>query len=70
MLLLLLLLLLPPVVCKIHTTKCPAMDPIPIPHEWPEPGDFLLGGIVSHIEYAFSHVSFDSHPSEDAINIP
>ncbi|XP_026545845.1 vomeronasal type-2 receptor 26-like [Notechis scutatus] len=52
-------------VIEVNTLKCPEVDPIPIPHEWYQPGDLLIGGIASQNLYAFSEHKFDEHPSQD-----
>ncbi|XP_061446333.1 vomeronasal type-2 receptor 26-like [Rhineura floridana] len=52
-------------VCKINAMKCPATDPLSLPHEWYHPGDLLIGGISSQIIYVFSPVSFKVHPSKE-----
>ncbi|KAG8140930.1 hypothetical protein E2320_003558 [Naja naja] len=45
--LIVLLLLLSSVMGKEDLTKCLSVDPVPVPHEWYQPGDFTIGGIVS-----------------------
>ncbi|XP_053216377.1 vomeronasal type-2 receptor 26-like [Podarcis raffonei] len=52
-------------VCKVDTLKCPTNDPLPVPHEWYEPGDLLIGAISSQIIFFFPEVSFEQHPSND-----
>uniref|UniRef100_A0A8C5SHN3 G-protein coupled receptors family 3 profile domain-containing protein n=1 Tax=Laticauda laticaudata TaxID=8630 RepID=A0A8C5SHN3_LATLA len=52
-------------VIKVNALKCPESDPIPIPHEWFQPGDLLIGGITSQHLYGFSEHTFDVHPSQD-----
>uniref|UniRef100_UPI00109FB61A vomeronasal type-2 receptor 26-like n=1 Tax=Podarcis muralis TaxID=64176 RepID=UPI00109FB61A len=67
---LLLLLLLPHTMCKGRTIKCLAVDPIPVPHEWYQAGDLLIGGIASHITYYFKELLFMEHPSQDLFDTP
>ncbi|KAJ6651782.1 hypothetical protein lerEdw1_018652 [Lerista edwardsae] len=62
---LLLLLLLPHMTCTEHATKCPASDPIPVPQEWLRPGDLLIGGIMSQVDYLFPTVSFQVPPAQE-----
>ncbi|XP_026578918.1 vomeronasal type-2 receptor 26-like [Pseudonaja textilis] len=52
-------------VIKVNALKCPESDPIPIPHEWFQPGDLLIGGIASQHLYGFSEHTFKEHPSQD-----
>ncbi|XP_070810152.1 vomeronasal type-2 receptor 26-like [Pituophis catenifer annectens] len=52
-------------VIKVNALKCPKVDPIPIPHEWYQPGDLVIGGMASHILYTFSEHLFDEHPSKE-----
>ncbi|KAK9398154.1 type-2 vomeronasal receptor [Crotalus adamanteus] len=63
--LMVLLLLLPPVMGKDGLTKCFSVDPVPVPHEWYQPGDFTIGGIVSLIIILFPKLSFCRQPSEE-----
>ncbi|XP_015266910.1 PREDICTED: vomeronasal type-2 receptor 26-like [Gekko japonicus] len=58
-----LLLLLP------HT-ECVETEPLQIPHEWYQPGDLLIGGIVSHIGYYSYSVTFKKHPSQESLDFP
>ncbi|XP_053216318.1 vomeronasal type-2 receptor 26-like [Podarcis raffonei] len=67
---LLLLLLLPHTMCKGRRMKCLAVDPIPVPHEWYQAGDLLIGGIASHITYYFKELLFMEHPSQDLFDTP
>ncbi|XP_061446423.1 vomeronasal type-2 receptor 26-like [Rhineura floridana] len=67
---LLVLLLLPSFVCKVSAMKCPAGDPIPVPHEWYQPGDLLIGGIASQIINHFPEVSFQEQLSQELFDFP
>lgn len=69
-LLLLLLLLLPPIACKGCTLKRTETEPLHIPHEWYQPGDVIIGGIVSHIHCIFHDLHFKTHPSQESIDFP
>ncbi|XP_053117022.1 vomeronasal type-2 receptor 26-like [Hemicordylus capensis] len=66
----LLLLLLPPIICKVYTLKCPVNDPFHVPHEWYQPGGFLIGGITHQIIYISHTVSFNEHPSHNLFGFP
>ncbi|XP_077171474.1 vomeronasal type-2 receptor 26-like [Paroedura picta] len=64
----LLLLLLPCIAYKVDTTRCTVRES-PVPHEWYQPGDFLIGGIASQIIYHFHKLSFEDI-SQDLYDIP
>ncbi|XP_053216409.1 vomeronasal type-2 receptor 26-like [Podarcis raffonei] len=55
---------------KVDTMKCPIQNPFPIPHEWYQPGDFIIGGIASQICYTFYEEFFKVHPSENMFELP
>ncbi|XP_060540846.1 vomeronasal type-2 receptor 26-like [Pantherophis guttatus] len=44
--------------------KCHQSDLIPIPHEWYQPADLLIGGMISQFLYAFSEDLFEEMPSQ------
>lgn len=67
-LLLLWLLFLPHMDHQGHATKCSRNDPLNIPQEWIQPGDFLIGGIATHIYYLTPSYSFTKHPSQEQAN--
>ncbi|XP_061446350.1 vomeronasal type-2 receptor 26-like [Rhineura floridana] len=60
-----LLLQLPLVACKTEASTCPGSEPIPLPHEWYQPGRLLIGGVSSQIMYLFPQLSFQDHPSQE-----
>ncbi|KAF7234528.1 hypothetical protein EYD10_18445 [Varanus komodoensis] len=70
MLLLRLLLLMPKVVLKGDPMKCSGKQPAYIPHEWYQPGDFLIGELASHLHFIPPKHFFSRHPSEELLNIP
>ncbi|XP_028560728.2 vomeronasal type-2 receptor 26-like [Podarcis muralis] len=70
MLLLMFFFLLSVKVCKVNTMKCPISNPLPVPHEWYQPGDFLIGGMASQITYPASEASFTEHPSGRLFDVP
>ncbi|XP_070810663.1 vomeronasal type-2 receptor 26-like [Pituophis catenifer annectens] len=48
----------------IASLKCHQSDLIPIPHEWYQPADLLIGGMISQFTYAFSEDLFEEMPSQ------
>ncbi|XP_054850400.1 vomeronasal type-2 receptor 26-like [Eublepharis macularius] len=46
------------------------MDPLPVPHEWYQPGDFLIGGVLTQIGYHLHEIDFSRHPSEELYKDP
>ncbi|XP_070810111.1 vomeronasal type-2 receptor 26-like [Pituophis catenifer annectens] len=55
---------------KVVTLKCPASDAFFIPHEWYQPGDFIIGGMVSHFGYQLYEIKFSENPSKKPYEIP
>ncbi|XP_054836280.1 vomeronasal type-2 receptor 26-like [Eublepharis macularius] len=45
-------------------------DSIPIPHEWYQPGDLLIGGIAFLSVYHFHELTFNGHPSQELLKLP
>ncbi|XP_062993125.1 vomeronasal type-2 receptor 26-like [Elgaria multicarinata webbii] len=70
MLLFLMLLKVSHIVYKVHTIKCTGNNPAYIPHEWYEPGDFIIGGMASHIHFFFPKNLFNKHPSKETFKLP
>nr|XP_056720345.1 vomeronasal type-2 receptor 26-like [Euleptes europaea] len=71
LILLLLLILLPHNVCKKHSSNCTADDdPLPIPHEFYQPGDLIIGGIVSQVFNFHNTPSFTLQPAQMLFNEP
>ncbi|XP_015666717.1 vomeronasal type-2 receptor 26-like [Protobothrops mucrosquamatus] len=64
------LLLLVFLVKKIVTLSCPASDAFLVPHEWYQPGDLVIGGIVSHIFYNLNGINFNEHPCITSYDLP
>nr|XP_034957707.1 vomeronasal type-2 receptor 26-like [Zootoca vivipara] len=52
-----------------NSTRCPRSKPFPVPHEWYQPGDLIIGGIVSQNCYVFFDVFFKEHPSQNLFDI-
>ncbi|XP_077169581.1 vomeronasal type-2 receptor 26-like [Paroedura picta] len=69
--LLLLLLFLFPAVCKKHPIQCTTpVDLLPIPHAFYQPGDLVVGEIVSQVFYVYETLSFKEQPSQLSIGEP
>ncbi|XP_058036659.1 vomeronasal type-2 receptor 26-like [Ahaetulla prasina] len=64
------LLLLVFLVKKIVTLSCPASDAFLVPHEWYQPGDLIIGGIVSHTYYNLHEINFKEHPYKTSYDTP
>nr|XP_056720650.1 vomeronasal type-2 receptor 26-like [Euleptes europaea] len=69
--LLLLLVLLTCSVCKKHFINCTtAVDPLPLSHEFSQPGDLVVGGIASQVFLMHETPSFEMQPTQLLINEP
>ncbi|XP_053216011.1 vomeronasal type-2 receptor 26-like [Podarcis raffonei] len=67
----LLLVLLCHTVCKTNSINCSIYDdPLPIVHEFYQPGDLLIGEIVSQAFFLYNNLSFMEQPTQVAINEP
>ncbi|XP_058036603.1 vomeronasal type-2 receptor 26-like [Ahaetulla prasina] len=55
---------------RVVTLSCPASDAFLIPHEWYQPGDFTIGGIVSHLLYHFLESKFKENPAITPYEVP
>ncbi|XP_070810709.1 vomeronasal type-2 receptor 26-like [Pituophis catenifer annectens] len=55
---------------KVVTLSCPASDAFLVPHEWYQPGDFIVGGMTSHMSYHFFEIDFSENPSIKPYDIP
>ncbi|XP_070810647.1 vomeronasal type-2 receptor 26-like [Pituophis catenifer annectens] len=64
------LFLLMLLVQKAVTLSCPASDAFLIPHEWYQPGDLIVGGMVSQIIHYFFEIEFKEHPSLIPYELP
>nr|XP_056720026.1 vomeronasal type-2 receptor 116-like [Euleptes europaea] len=49
---------------------CPLRSALPDLHELYQPGNFLIGGIVSQIGYVFCDLDFKRNPSPDLFEVP
>ncbi|XP_054850473.1 vomeronasal type-2 receptor 26-like [Eublepharis macularius] len=65
-----LLFLSPLLAFELDKMKCFLNDPLPVPHEWYQPGGLLIGGIASQVFYHVSDLSFCKHPSQELSNFP
>lgn len=63
------LLALPHIVCKICNPMCLELEVVCIPHEWHQPGEILIGGVMSHIYSFIPHIFFKRPPSQERINV-
>ncbi|XP_077169301.1 vomeronasal type-2 receptor 26-like [Paroedura picta] len=73
MLLLLMLVLVLPchIVCWTSSINCSIYDdPFPIPHNFYQPGDLLIGGIATQVAYFNNLPSFLEHPSRMVLDEP
>lgn len=70
LMLMLIVILHPHMVCRVHNVQCTGNDPLLVPNEWYQPGEILIGGIVSHIYCILPEVYFDNPPSQEWINTP
>nr|XP_056720335.1 vomeronasal type-2 receptor 26-like [Euleptes europaea] len=69
--LLLLLLLLCGTVSRKHSINCITdVDPLPLPHEFYQPGDLVVGEIASQVLYLYETPSFKEQPTQMLINEP
>ncbi|XP_077169583.1 vomeronasal type-2 receptor 26-like [Paroedura picta] len=69
--LLLLLLFLCPAICKKHPIQCTtAVDLLPIPHAFYQPGDLVVGEIVSQVFHVYETPSFKDQPAQLFIGEP
>ncbi|XP_053119522.1 vomeronasal type-2 receptor 26-like [Hemicordylus capensis] len=59
----LLFVLLPLAVTKVSLLKCNISDPLPINHKYYQPGDFIIGGIMSQIYIFLGDITFEMRPS-------
>ncbi|XP_015268952.1 PREDICTED: vomeronasal type-2 receptor 26-like [Gekko japonicus] len=67
--LVILLILFLPMAYQIDTWKYHRNEPIPVPHDFYQLGDILVGGIVSQMVYPLHTILFKGHPS-DGSNFP
>ncbi|XP_015281621.1 PREDICTED: vomeronasal type-2 receptor 26-like [Gekko japonicus] len=54
---------------KTHSIQCNRNDFIPIPHEFYEPGDLIIGGIASQIFFNYNPMDFSEQPSQMLIKV-
>ncbi|KAK9398176.1 type-2 vomeronasal receptor [Crotalus adamanteus] len=55
---------------NIVILSCPVSDAFPIPHEWYQPDNLIVGGMVSQITYHFFEIEFKEHPSLKPYDLP
>nr|XP_028560680.1 vomeronasal type-2 receptor 26-like [Podarcis muralis] len=49
---------------------CPTNEPVPVPHEWHQPGGLIIGGIASQIIYHSLEIDFKEPPSQKLFQDP
>ncbi|XP_070810684.1 vomeronasal type-2 receptor 26-like [Pituophis catenifer annectens] len=64
------LFLLMLLVQKAVTLSCPETDAFPIPHEWYQPGDLIVAGMVSQIIHNVFGIEFKKQPSLKRYDLP
>nr|XP_028560699.1 vomeronasal type-2 receptor 26-like [Podarcis muralis] len=64
-----LLNLITPVANSSNSIRCPRNNPFPVPHEWYQPGELIIGGVVSQSYYVFYEVFFKEHPSKNLFDV-
>ncbi|KAM6451844.1 vomeronasal type-2 receptor 26-like [Liasis olivaceus] len=57
-------------ILKVNSVTCSEYDPPPIPHDWHQPGDLLIGGMASQIFYHFTEVQFKEKPNQEDFMVP
>ncbi|KAG8140911.1 hypothetical protein E2320_003524, partial [Naja naja] len=55
---------------RVKSLPCHPSEPIPVPNEWYQQGDFVIGGMVSMANYQFNEVSFKHLPSQEYFENP
>ncbi|XP_066486708.1 vomeronasal type-2 receptor 26-like [Tiliqua scincoides] len=60
----LVLFLLPQTVCKLPLGKCNVCEPLPIDHQYYQPGDLIIGSIIAQNYLLLNPIAFEKHPSE------
>ena len=55
------------IVGDVISLKCHMSDLIRVPHEWYQPGDLLIGGMISQFIYAFREDLFETVPSQNQV---
>ncbi|XP_077169348.1 vomeronasal type-2 receptor 26-like [Paroedura picta] len=56
---------MPLLVDKSYSMKCTGNSPPQIPHQWYQPGEILIGGIVTHIGCASQMIQFRQRSDQD-----
>ncbi|XP_060137355.1 vomeronasal type-2 receptor 26-like [Zootoca vivipara] len=44
-------------------------NPFPVPHEWYQPGEFIVGGVLSQSFYNFYEILYKEHPSKNLFDV-
>ncbi|XP_066486712.1 vomeronasal type-2 receptor 26-like [Tiliqua scincoides] len=64
----LVLVLLPQRVCKLPLRKCGVCEPLPIDHQYYQPGDFIIGSIIAQNYLFLNLIAFEKCPSPELID--
>ncbi|XP_066486720.1 vomeronasal type-2 receptor 26-like [Tiliqua scincoides] len=64
----LVLVLLPQTVCKLPLRKGSVCEPLPIDHQYYQPGDFVIGSIIAQNYLFLNPVDFEKCPSPELID--
>lgn len=68
--LVMLLLFLSLITWEGDASYCHMKDPLPVPHEWYQSGDLLVGEISSQMAYNLHEIDFSGHPAQELYKIP
>ncbi|XP_054850238.1 vomeronasal type-2 receptor 26-like [Eublepharis macularius] len=60
--------LLSKAVCQVPFVDCPVAKPLPLFHKYYQPGDLIIGGIISHIYISSDVMTFRRHPHQEPID--
>ncbi|XP_062993241.1 vomeronasal type-2 receptor 26-like [Elgaria multicarinata webbii] len=63
-------LLLHQITCQVDSARCLLDNPVPVPQEWYQPGEIIIGEIVSHIIYLSYELTFEDQPSQKLFELP
>ncbi|XP_066486713.1 vomeronasal type-2 receptor 26-like [Tiliqua scincoides] len=64
----LVLVLLPQTICKLPLHKCNVCEPLPIDHQYYQPGDLIIGSIIAQNYLFLNPIAFEKRPSPEHID--
>ncbi|XP_066486717.1 vomeronasal type-2 receptor 26-like [Tiliqua scincoides] len=64
----LILVLLPQTDCKLLLRKCNVCEPLPIDHQYYQPGNFVIGSIIAQNYLFLNPAAFEKRPSPEHID--